>query len=416
MLLLLLACTARDAEDTAPPALPSPLTPAQVEAFDILRVKALIDELADDDHAGRTPGSLGHADALEWLEQELEAAGLEPAGDAGSYRQVFPMEVTGRYATDAEGNIVEIQATQGTNLAGLISGTERPEELIVVMAHYDHLGMTQEGEIFNGAYDDASGVGIILEIARLYREQAIQPERSILFLFTDGEESGLRGAGSWVESAPWDLSEVVAAFSVDPMGRPMLPDTWPMVLLGMERSPELMALWRHMARSWSEVPVHFVNRAAIPIFSSDQDPFWDAPQPMAAAWVTSPGFTWYHTVDDTPETIDYRTVQDHGRFLAQAVLAMANSEDRWTDLGEQQTTAADARDAVALMETVLASEVLTETERFKAIALQKDFQELANQGASMDSSEAAPVVTEAMFFIMLDLAQAHPGELPPPMP
>ena len=413
---LLLACTAKEPVDTAPPPLESPLTTAQVESFDILRIKALVDELGADRYAGRTPGSIGHAAALEWLEIEMEEAGLQPVGDDGGFRQVFPLSLNGRWAPNADGVVEQITATEGINLAGLIPGVGRSEELVVVMAHHDHLGTTEGGEVFNGCFDDLAGVAMVLEIARLYTDHGVQPDRSILFLITDAEEGGLRGAEAWVEQAPWDLSQVVGAFSADPLGRPMLPDSWPMVLLGMERSPELMALWRDMARSWSDAPVHFVNRSAIPIFASDQDPFWEAPQPMAAAWVTSPGFTWYHTTGDTPETIDYRTVQDHGRFLAQAFLHMANHEDTWTDLGEQEPVAADAQDAVEMLDTVMASEVLTETERLKAIALQKDFQELAAQGDAMDPTEAAPVITEAMFFIMQDLAQSHPGQVPPPMP
>ena len=413
---LLLACTDREPVDTAPPPLESPLTTAQVESFDILRVKALVDELGSDAYAGRTPGSLGHAAALDWLEVEMAEAGLQPVGDDGGFRQVFEADLKQRYAPDADGVIGLVGASQGINLAGLIPGTGRSEELVVVMAHYDHLGTTETGDVFNGCFDDLAGVAMMLEVARLYTDTGVQPDRSILFLITDAEEGGLRGAEAWIDQASWDLSEVVAAFSVDPLGRPMLPDTWPLVLLGMERSPELKAVWADMGRSWSNTPVHFVNRSAIPIFASDMDPFWDAPQPMAAAWVTSPGFTWYHTTGDTPETIDYRTVQDHGQFLAQAFLHLANHPDTWTDLGEQLTSPDDALDLVAVVDTILASEVLTETERFKAIALGKDFEEFAAQGDDMDPAEAAPLIAEGMFFIMQDLAEAHPGQVPPPMP
>ena len=413
-MLLLMACTGNGVGDSGPAPLVSPLTEDQIASFDVLRVKEVVDELGSDAYAGRTPGSLGHAQAVTWLEQRMEEVGLEPVGDQG-FRQHFELSLTGRYAPDEQGDIVEIEVDQGINLAGLISGVERPEELIVVMAHHDHLGTTREGEVYNGAYDDLTGVAMLLEIARLVRDEGVQPERSILFLITDGEEGGLKGAEAWVEQAPWDLSQVIAALSVDPMGRPMLPDAWPLVLLGMERSPELKSLFRDMGRSWSAPPVHFVNRSAIPIFASDQDPFWEAPQPIAAGWVTSPGFTWYHTIDDEPETIDYRTVQDHGRFLAQALVYMADSEERWTDAGEQELTLEDAQDAIDLMDTVLGSSVISDGERAKAGGLQRDFERLAAEG-SIDDAEARPIVAEAMLFIMNDLAQAHPGPVPAPMP
>ena len=69
-----------------------------------------------------------------------------------------------------------------------------------------------------------------------------------------------------------------------------------------------------------------------------------------------------------------------------------------------------------LLDTVLSSEVLSDIEAAQTRALQRDFQELYEQGDAMDPEDARPIITEAMLFIMQDLAKAHPGEVPPPMP
>lgn len=417
MLLTLLACTGATVDDTGPPALPAPLTAAQLDAFDFRNVEAVVDELGADSYAGRTPGSIGHAAGVEWLEVQMAQVGLEPAGQDGSYLATFPLSFGGtRYAPDATGEIVVIEATEGTNLGGLISGSDLSDELIVLMAHHDHLGTTEDGDVFNGAYDDLSGVGLLLELARLYRDEGIQPRRSILFLITDAEESGLAGAHAWVDQAPWPLDEVVAAFSVDPIGRPLLPDSWPMVLMGLERAPELKAVWQDMARSWSDAPVHFVNRDTVPIFASDQDAFFDGPMPVPAAWVTSPGFTWYHTTGDTPETIDYRSIVDHGRFLAQAILHLAELDTRWVDDGLQPMTAQDAADAAAMVETLLLSTELLDHERSTMGWHLEQFQDYAAQGPDIDVTGARTLVAESLLYMLDDLAQAHPGQVPPPRP
>ena len=108
--------------------------------------------------------------------------------------QSFSLSLSGRYAPNVDGVIEEVSVSEGVNLAGLVPGVgDRSDELIGVMAPHGHLGTTQDGEVFNGAYDDLSGVGIILEIARLYADHGVQPNRSILFLITDAEEGGLRG-------------------------------------------------------------------------------------------------------------------------------------------------------------------------------------------------------------------------------
>ena len=73
--------------------------------------------------------------------------------------------------------------TQGTNVVATIPGTnpELADEYIVVMAHYDHLGVTPDGEIYNGAFDNATSVAMALEVARVLLEAEVQPQRSIDF-------------------------------------------------------------------------------------------------------------------------------------------------------------------------------------------------------------------------------------------
>lgn len=111
------------------------------------------------------------------------------------------------------------------NVMGLLPGSETPEEAIVYMAHWDHLG-THEGEtgdnIYNGAVDNATGVAGILEIAEAFRKAKTPPKRSILFLSVTLEESGLLGSKYYVAHPVIPLDKTVAVFNLDalsPVGK-----------------------------------------------------------------------------------------------------------------------------------------------------------------------------------------------------
>ena len=106
------------------------------------------------------------------------------------------------------------------NVLGLLPGSEKPDEAIVYMAHWDHLG-THEGEtgdaIYNGAVDNATGVAGILEIAEAFRKAPTPPKRSILFLAVTLEESGLLGSKYYVAHPVIPLAQTVAVINLDAM-------------------------------------------------------------------------------------------------------------------------------------------------------------------------------------------------------
>lgn len=417
-LLLLSACN-KDKEpapdDSAAPV--SPLSEDVLDAIDLRRIQADVELLAADELGGRTPGSLGHAAARDHIVAAMADMGLEPAGDEGAYTVRFDMDLSHkqRFALDEDGAVYEIEVSEGVNILGLLPGTDpaRSQETVVVMAHYDHLGVTEDGQAYNGAFDDGAGVATVLEIARVLIEQEVKLDRSVLFLITDGEEGGLNGARDWSSDPTMALEDVTVAFSVDPLGRALLPDYWPLILLGLERCPELQTRVREIA-SIADMDVAFVNRGPIPVFASDQDPFYEQEVPVPAFWFVSPGMTWYHTIDDDAETIDYRTVQDHGRFMANLITAFANDEGRHEDQGEQALSVQDAADASALLGGVLGSGELTEDEREQLLDLQADLDAAVDAGVVSDDTQG--VYLSAAILLLLDLTEAHPGEVPPPWP
>ena len=109
------------------------------------------------------------------------------------------------------------------NLVGFKEGTSKPDEYLIFMAHWDHLGINEDlvgDQIFNGASDNATGVAAVIELSRLFEK--VETKRSIIFAALTLEESGLLGSTYLAENPPIDLANLVAGFNFDgilPTGR-----------------------------------------------------------------------------------------------------------------------------------------------------------------------------------------------------
>jgi Zn-dependent M28 family amino/carboxypeptidase len=125
----------------------------------------------------------------------------------------------------------EISEKSSRNVVAMLPGAKRPDEAIVYMAHWDHLGnhaheadehgagtaSAAEDTIYNGAIDNATGVAGILEIAEAFSKQTPPPDRSLLFLAVTLEESGLLGSKYYVAHPAVPLEKTVAVINLDAM-------------------------------------------------------------------------------------------------------------------------------------------------------------------------------------------------------
>ncbi len=177
--------------------------------------KSHIEFLASDELKGRGAGTPELDRAAEYVAGVFAECGLSPAGDENSFFQTWK----DTYGPDGAENTLK-------NVLASIEGTKPELPCLVVGAHYDHLGLGwpdvregHEGEIHNGADDNASGVGLMLEVARLLKKGA-QPARTIVFAAFTGEEDGLRGSRHFVESIGADPAQkVFAMINIDSVGR-----------------------------------------------------------------------------------------------------------------------------------------------------------------------------------------------------
>lgn len=115
-----------------------------------------------------------------------------------------------------------VEDVDTSNVMGYLEGTDLKDEVIVISSHYDHVGVSPTGEIFNGADDDGSGTVAVTEMAEAFAMAAKdghKPRRSILFLNVTGEEKGLLGSAYYSEHPIFPLENTVANINIDMVGR-----------------------------------------------------------------------------------------------------------------------------------------------------------------------------------------------------
>jgi len=183
---------------------------AYLSQIEVSELKEKLYYFASDEMEGRATGSKGQQKAAKFLREEYKKLGVfSPIGL--DYFQKIPKDFfNNRSVADA------------VNVLGYIKGAETPEELIIISAHYDHIGVDEKGQINNGADDDGSGTIGVLQIAKAFQKavkDGNRPKRSILFLHVVGEEIGLYGSRYYVENPVFPIKNTIVDLNIDMIGR-----------------------------------------------------------------------------------------------------------------------------------------------------------------------------------------------------
>lgn len=217
------------------------------------------------------------ADLIGWVSEEVARSALAAGGhDFDELKSragergftALPTGVTVSASLEAR-----LRRLDTENVVGLVRGATRPDEYVLVTSHYDHFGVGEpiDGDsIYNGAYDNASGTALILEMARVLADTDPAPARSVVFIATGAEEQGLLGAEWYVQSPLYPLQQTVAAVNFD--GANVWGTARDASVLGEERS-ELGAFLRRRA---TELGVTLTPEAEPEVgtyFRSDHFPF-----------------------------------------------------------------------------------------------------------------------------------------------
>lgn len=189
--------------------------------------EAYVGFLASDCLEGRESGTRGGRIAGNYIISLLKEAGALPLFEDDYVQSFEAYSIERRQAPfTVEPEIVEKlkknvhRVCKLRNILAKIDG-ENPDEIVIVGAHYDHLGidpMLVGDNIFNGADDNASGVQAVLQILKAFIETGKQPSRTVVFAFWDGEERGLLGSQYFVRNFI-DMNKVKGYMNFDMIGR-----------------------------------------------------------------------------------------------------------------------------------------------------------------------------------------------------
>lgn len=194
--------------------------------------------LAADEYQGRRTGETGNEKAAQYILNRFQSYGLDSL-DIG-YKQ--PFQFYSRFLK---------KAYTGNNILGMVKGQAYPDTFLVISAHYDHVGV-RNGEIYNGADDNASGVGALLELAR-YFAKAPTPY-SLLFVAFDAEELGLKGAAHFVDSPPIPLGNIKLNINMDMVGRNADAEIF---ICGTAHYPQLRPVLQPLSEQQEQIRVSF---------------------------------------------------------------------------------------------------------------------------------------------------------------
>ncbi|GAB6167036.1 hypothetical protein JCM19992_30360 [Thermostilla marina] len=276
---------------------------ASIAQADLMRGVAY---LASDELEGREAGTSGGRRAGDWIAARLTELGLTPAGTEG-YFQPF-------------GNDYR-------NVLAYLPGSDSQvgEEIIVVSAHYDHIGYGTKkntrdgpGKIHNGADDNASGTSTVLELAEALMQLPSPPRRSYLFALWDAEEKGLLGSKHWVENPTLPLERVKLNVNVDMVGR--LRDA-KLYMYGTRTAAGLRSLAARANRD-NALELLFSWR-----YRRDSDHYSFCRHGTPALLVHTGLHDDYHSATDDPDKINAAGMELIGRMLFDVLIELDAAEE-----------------------------------------------------------------------------------------
>jgi Peptidase family M28 len=265
------------------------------------RLRDVVERLASPEFEGRS--GAGGEKAATYLVERFRGLQLAPL-----FGPEFVQPIPGKDAG----------SVQGRNVGAVLRGADPVlrDEWVIVAAHFDHLGV-RRGRLYPGADDNASGVAMMLEVARTSVERRPPPGRSLMFVGFDLEEVGLYGSRYFVAHPPQPLDKVSLFVTADMIGRSLagVCDSYVFVI-GSEHAPGLRP-WIDLAGRGRPLTVGLLGADLLVLNRSDYGPFRSRNIPFL--FFTTGENPRYHTPQDTAETVDYPKLTAISRMIGDVV-------------------------------------------------------------------------------------------------
>jgi Zn-dependent M28 family amino/carboxypeptidase len=270
--------------------------------------------LASDSLRGRGNGHGAQALAANYITNEFRKAGLQPFPDFGGFQLPFGGQDGAPVAIDT----ADARTVPMHNVIGMLRGKTRPREIVLVMAHYDHLGVVKQrrgDSVLNGANDNASGTAAVLALARYFAQRG-DNDRTLLFCAFAGEELGLLGSKLLAEMIKPEY--VVAGFNIEMIGVAQYGENR-FTLIGEEHG-NLAAFIDRYTKPLGTRRVAEASAEKYLFYRSDNYPF--AAKGIAAYTFMSSDDDdpCYHLACDEAKRLDYAHMQSVVRTIAAVLL------------------------------------------------------------------------------------------------
>lgn len=288
-------------------------------------LKTHLYKFSSNDFQGRKVGEPGQKLAAEFLKSYYESEHIASPYGASNYYQTIPSS----FFDNKYGN--------SENVLAYIEGSEYPEEVIIISAHLDHLGLSKDGLVNNGADDDGSGTVAIMEMAQAFKlaeNDGYKPKRSILFIHLTAEEIGKKGSEFYTKYPVFPLEKTITNLNIDMIGR--VDDLHRnnkdyIYLIGSDRlSKELHYVSEKINTSFFNINLDYRFNA-----EGDINDYYDRSDHYNFAFHGIPVIFYfngehkdYHKPTDTPDKIDYQLLQKRTKLIFATTWQIANQEHR----------------------------------------------------------------------------------------
>lgn len=278
---------------------------------------------SSDDFQGRRAGEPGHHKASQFLKDYYINENISsPLGS--KYYQHIPESFFSDGIKDSQ------------NVIAYIKGSQYPDEVVIISAHSDHEGFTED-EIYNGADDNGSGTAAVLEMAQAFKKATLEgyrPKRSVVFLHLTGEEVNLTGSRYYAKHPVFSMKNTVANLNIDMIGRVDDEHTDNenyIYVIGADRLSTELHYISEMANS------EFTNLELDYKLNSDSDPnryyyrsdhYNFAQKGVPVIFYFNGEHEDYHETTDTAEKINYPLLEKRTKLIFATAWYLANSDTR----------------------------------------------------------------------------------------
>jgi Zn-dependent M28 family amino/carboxypeptidase len=284
--------------------------------------------VAADGMEGRETGSAGQKRAGTYLISQYVKNNISFPKGATSFYQAVPAA------------FLNAKRDQGLpdseNIWAFIEGSEKPNEILVISAHYDHVGV-KNGDVYNGADDDGSGTVALLEISEAFqkaKKDGHGPKRSILFLHVTGEEHGLLGSSYYSENPLFPMENTITDINIDMIGRRDVAHANTnnyVYVIGADRlSSDLDTITATANKKYVQMDLDYkYNDPADPNhFYERSDHYNFAKHGVPSVFLFNGVHADYHQKSDTPDKIEYDALTKRAQLAFTMAWELSNRENR----------------------------------------------------------------------------------------